>query len=616
MSRIQIGKIIDGEIERGAAWLDVDVLLRTRLLIQANSGKGKSWLLRRICEQLFGKVQVIVIDPEGEFATLREKYAYVLVGQGGETAAHPRIAKLTAERLLELRASAVCDLYELKAGDRHVYVKNFFSALIDAPKKLWHPVVVILDEAHVYCPEKGVAESEASEAVVDMATRGRKRGFALVAATQRLGKLRKDMAAELLNIAIGGTFIDIDRKRAANTLGVYGAKDLHAFDDEIRQLKQGLFYLLGPAIGTSRELVKVGPVETTHPEAGSSKHGAAAPPAPDKVKALLPKLADLPKEAEEKAATEAQLRGELRELKAKLASVERQSSATAISIKPDPSQARTIAQLQRSASQLADVARTIRDYQSPTFTIDGQVEAVHLAVTVVDSLKQAKVDIEKIRRQADRVLSQLGFQHPETKFPPSPVATVPAPARKEQRFGLVPASSLIPMPASAGSNGDRNDRTIGALHRKIAGILAAYYPEPIRTELLATMCGKTTGGAWNGRLSETRSAGLLEDAGRGLVRATEKAAREFSGTWQRPTNTEEAIAVWNHKLSDRHRRMLDRVMQAGGEPVSTAEVMAAAGMTPGGAFNGRLSELRSTGLIVDAGRGYVKANVEALFMAS
>lgn len=72
--------------------MDIDTLLRTRLLIQANSGKGKSWLLRRIAEQLFGKVQVIIVDPEGEFATLREHFDYVLVGKGGETAAHPRIA--------------------------------------------------------------------------------------------------------------------------------------------------------------------------------------------------------------------------------------------------------------------------------------------------------------------------------------------------------------------------------------------------------------------------------------------------------------------------------------------------------------------------------------------
>jgi DNA helicase HerA-like ATPase len=66
MSQIVLGKCGAKNVT-----LDLDILLRTRLLIQANSGGGKSWLLRRIAEQLFGKIQVFVIDPEGEFATRR-----------------------------------------------------------------------------------------------------------------------------------------------------------------------------------------------------------------------------------------------------------------------------------------------------------------------------------------------------------------------------------------------------------------------------------------------------------------------------------------------------------------------------------------------------------------
>ena len=65
--------------------LDVDVaqLVKSRLLVQANSGGGKSWTLRRLFEQTFGLVQHIIIDPEGEFYTLREKHDYALFGKGG-----------------------------------------------------------------------------------------------------------------------------------------------------------------------------------------------------------------------------------------------------------------------------------------------------------------------------------------------------------------------------------------------------------------------------------------------------------------------------------------------------------------------------------------------------
>src|SRR5438067_3009783 len=90
--------------------IDLPTLLDTRLLVQANSGGGKSWLLRRILEQSHGKVQQIVIDLEGEFATLREKYDYVLAGKEGDTPTDPRSADLLAKKILELQVSAIIDL--------------------------------------------------------------------------------------------------------------------------------------------------------------------------------------------------------------------------------------------------------------------------------------------------------------------------------------------------------------------------------------------------------------------------------------------------------------------------------------------------------------------------
>ncbi len=183
--------------------LDLPTLLDTRLLVQANSGGGKSWLLRRLLEQSQGKVQQIVIDLEGEFATLREKYDYVLAGKDGDTPAEPRSAHLLAKRLLELNVSAIIDLYELHYQDRKQFVRLFLESMINAPKQLWHPCLVVIDEAHKFCPEK--EQSEASSAVIDLATLGRKRGYCAILATQRLSKLHKDAAAECNNKLIGRT---------------------------------------------------------------------------------------------------------------------------------------------------------------------------------------------------------------------------------------------------------------------------------------------------------------------------------------------------------------------------------------------------------------------------
>ena len=135
--------------------IDLPTLIDTRLLVQANSGGGKSWLLRRLLEQSHGKVQQIIIDLEGEFSTLREKYDYILAGKEGDTPAEPRSAALLAKRLLELHVSAIIDLYELSHQERKHFVRLFLSAMINAPKALWHPCLVIVDEAHVFAPQVG-----------------------------------------------------------------------------------------------------------------------------------------------------------------------------------------------------------------------------------------------------------------------------------------------------------------------------------------------------------------------------------------------------------------------------------------------------------------------------
>src|SRR5512143_3881503 len=90
--------------------IDLLRLIDTRALIQANSGGGKSWLLRLIAERTGQKVQTIILDPEGEFATLREKLDISLVGRDGEIPTDPRSAGLLARKLMELKVSAVIDL--------------------------------------------------------------------------------------------------------------------------------------------------------------------------------------------------------------------------------------------------------------------------------------------------------------------------------------------------------------------------------------------------------------------------------------------------------------------------------------------------------------------------
>jgi hypothetical protein len=515
MSRVVLGKSGNKNVE-----LDLDVLLRTRLLIQANSGGGKSWLLRRLAEQLFGKIPVILIDPEGEFATLREKFGYVLVGKGGETPADPRSASLLAHKLLELRASAVCDLYELKPSERHHWVRLFLEAMIDAPKKLWRPTIVVVDEAHTFCPEKGAGESEASDAMTSLPTRGRKRRFCAVWATQRLGKLRKDASAELLNRMIGPTFEDVDLKRAADLLSIR-SEDRREFDQQMRVLEPGHFFALGRAISKERILVTVGNVETSH-EIEDSKYGVEAPPPPEKVRALLPKLADLPQQAEEKAKTEAELRAEIRSLKAQLRA------------QPVKTETKTV--------QVADQKVIERTVKEATSVLLREIERRNQA------LRNLARDLAKVSAEGDRISTLAGeWASMFEKLPevPKPLSsgvaesisrrTPPAPVRPP-----TDSTRIVRSNSENGFDGEVRGTPLKIL-RALAEFEALGRVEVARPTL-ASWCGvKHTTGTFSNYLSELRTRGLIEDsADKTNLRLTD-AGREMAGPAQAPVTTEEML---------------------------------------------------------------------------
>ena len=253
--RVDMG--VDGKGD--AISIDLEELLATRLLVQGNSGSGKSHLLRRLLERSAGQVQQVVIDPEGDFVTLADRYGHVPV----EAADHSErdIARL-AVRIREHRASVVLSLEGLEAEGQMRCAAGFLSALFDAPRDHWYPALVVVDEAQLFAPAGGgeVAEEvrrASLSAMTNLMCRGRKRGLAGVIATQRLAKLAKNVAAEASNFLMGRTFLDIDMARAADLLGMERRQA-----EAIRDLPRGTFLALGPAISRRPIAVAIGEVET------------------------------------------------------------------------------------------------------------------------------------------------------------------------------------------------------------------------------------------------------------------------------------------------------------------------------------------------------------------
>ncbi len=539
---------IIGTSEGRLVAINVQRLVETRLLLQANSGGGKSWAIRRLLEQTHGLVQHIVIDLEDEFHTLREKFDYVLAGRdGGDIPADLRSAQLLARKLRELQVSAIIGIGELKAEQRPLFVKRFLESLIDSPRQYWGPALVIVDEAHVFCPQNGSAES--ASAVIDLMTRGRKRGLCGVPATQRISKLHKDAAAEANNKLIGRSALDVDTKRAADELGFSGREE----QNRLRTLREGEFFCFGPALSDTVRFIKVGGVETTHPRPGQRLSVLPAPPR-QAVQRILQYLADLPHEAEEQARTVEDLRRDLAAARDELTRLKRQTPAAPA---PDPEI------IKRAIDRaLVKERRAFRKVFEPFR------EKVR---KMAEQLQQA-IPAELEWADADEVYEAVA-----TVAPPEPVRRPPRPA------AAVPSGDLT----------GPEQRILNA----VAWLESIGVQQPEQAAV-AFLAGYTIGGgAFNNPRGSLHTKGLIAYVGSGRIQLTDE-GRSSAQYPDVPLTTETLQQMVLERLPGPERKILQVLIDAYPDNLTSEECARLSGYTQGGgAFNNPRGRLRTMGLI-------------------
>nr|WP_043743548.1 ATP-binding protein [Paramagnetospirillum magneticum] len=256
------------------ALMSLEELLATRLLVQGNSGSGKSHLLRRLIEQSAQAVQQVVIDPEGDFANLAQVFGHIVIDAGAQSENGMR---LIASRARQMRVSVVVNLEHLDTERQMRHAGAFLNGLFDTDRQYWTPVLVVVDEAQLFAPAVAGevaddARKTSLEAMTNLMCRGRKRGLAGIIATQRLAKLAKNVAAEASNFLMGRTFLDIDMQRAADLLGI-DRRQAEVF----RDLERGRFVGLGPALSRRSITIRIGDVQTR-----SHAGGAQLMPLPER----------------------------------------------------------------------------------------------------------------------------------------------------------------------------------------------------------------------------------------------------------------------------------------------------------------------------------------------
>ncbi len=570
-------------------------LVESRLLIQASSGGGKSYMLRVLTEQVIRHMPVILLDWEGEFATLRERHDLVLAGPGGETSCDVKSAAMLARSLIELEVSAIIDMSELKTtGPRQEYAAVFLNALVNLPKKLWpsrqgKAVMIMVDESHKICPQK--ERSQAASAVIDLQSLGRKRGLCGVLATQRLSKLDKDAAAECNNVLIGRCS-SIDAAKACDMLGVASSSK-----HELTRLATGEWRGVGPAFVRDEHDIssfdgcvsfRGAVAATTHAKSGAT---LLTPPKPSrKIKKVIPLL----EAAQVKTAKEIK---DLGEAKKEITNLKRQVTL-AKKENPEP-KVETVTEIDYEAVERAVKARDeqweplltaatkqIRDLLERFKRVYGTV------VTEFEAGVDAELDAKTLACSLADLVPPGMAKGPVLKAAERKKST----GRRTKRTGR--KKRTAPPADAVGEEPNASElKILGALtwlasvgvhqpSRPVAGVMAGYKPGGRFNNLLGSL--NTKEHIWY------PCPGTIEITDSGVTHAPEH---------EEPPTLQDLWDAWQSKLSNSQWKLIEVVLEETfvKDALTPALLAEQSGYTVGGRFNNLLGSLRTLGLITKRG---------------
>lgn len=526
----------------------LDSLIESKLLITANSGGGKSRAIRWIAETYHGKIQQIIIDREGEFSTLREKFPYVLVGRDGDIAADVGTVKLLAQKLMELKSSAIIDLSEMSLSQQRDYVKLFVQAINHLPRKYWQDCLIVIDEAHLFAPETAKGKSAATEEIALMASTSRKRGYCLILATQRLAKLNKDCAAELLNKMIGRTSNE-DGKRAAEELN-HPAKEGRLM---LRALQPGQFWCYGPAIGIEPTLATTGDVQTSPPKRGRRRQEPAEPQAV--IQRVLAELADLPREAEEEEQAVVALRRQVSEL-------QRQARYPS----PDPMQQHNAVAAERRRWEVW-LSNAMKGFDAHLM---GLPEAAKQLASRIEGFRELT---KSLTERKPGSITPMKTERPVVK--------------------IMHGDVLMSLHFQGGSLSQKVLDGLAKLNQ--LGVC------PASKQALAGFIGFKVSGHFNNTLGKLRSQGLIDYPSGGMLALTPAGERDADGSRLNITSADDLHMVWLSKLNPLQATIMRPLIEHYPTAFDKAQLAAMIGYEVSGHFNNMLGSLRTLGLITKRG---------------
>jgi hypothetical protein len=183
----------------GAKTLPAIEILTGRGFITGKSGSGKSNTGSVIAEGLLeNNYNLLIVDPEGEYYGLKERYEILHVGNDDlcDVQVSPSHAPQLAEIALERNMPIILDVSDYLDGDEASdLIANVVRELFKKEKDARKPFLLVIEEMQEYLPQQGGTD-ELSELLERVAKRGRKRGLGMLGMSQRPSSVDKDFITQ------------------------------------------------------------------------------------------------------------------------------------------------------------------------------------------------------------------------------------------------------------------------------------------------------------------------------------------------------------------------------------------------------------------------------------
>jgi Helicase HerA, central domain len=249
-------------------WIHIDDLLSNRIAILGMPGQGKSNAVAKFCEVIAPfEPPLIIYDSKPEYTQLCQAPYFLNPYRVNASNLSPEQAKGFGIILMENRLQAVVDLTSYEADQAAMVMIGInsgirtYETVQESDARL--PVVVVLDEAHIWLPQSGsqsIVSKEKDENGRSLFTRlqnsfiwlvntGRSFGIASIISTQRPANIDKRIIAP-------AEWKLLLKANMPNDLAVY--KEFGLDKDEARKLSVGQAHIVGPGDFSEGAIYQIG----------------------------------------------------------------------------------------------------------------------------------------------------------------------------------------------------------------------------------------------------------------------------------------------------------------------------------------------------------------------